>query len=118
MNLYELNQAGYNSLPAMTGKQIEDKKNDIHKFLYDNRGESFILVCNELKYYTIFNAEYPLIYGIVPKERVNTIMEVILELGTLKAIEINESMIEFWISKDNECHMYAFFNYDKGVIKL
>lgn len=114
MNLYEFNQAGYNSLPKMTSVEIHKKLEQIKEFLHDNDGEYFMLVCNELKYYTLFHSTH--VDWI--RELIQEMIGVVKSLGTLKAIEINDSMIEFWVEKNGECHMYAFFNYDRGVIEV
>lgn len=117
MNLYELNQSGYQSLPKMTDAEIEKKREDIWRFLLANKGSYYMLVCNELKYYTLFSNYRPGMV-VIKNPMIDTILEIVEDLGVLKAIEVNESMIEFWVSKDDECHMYAFFNYDRGVVKL
>ena len=118
MNLYELNQAGYAALPTMTKEEIISKKDAIFNFMSgDNLGSYYMLLCNELRYYTLFDVYRP--FGkIITGSMVDEILEIIISLGELKAIEVNSSMIEFWVLKDNECHMYAFFNYDNGVIQL
>lgn len=114
MNLYEFNRAGYNSLPNMKDSDIESKKEEILNHWCGN-GYYFMLVCNELHYYTLFTNFHE------NSLTANNLDEIFFEidlLGDLKGIEIQDTMIEFWISKNNECHMYAFFNYDRGVIEL
>lgn len=113
MTLYEFNQAGYLSMRKMTKKELQDKSKDIQKFIDNNKGKYFMLVCNELKYYTLFHTDPKKIFPITTE-----LLSIVIELGDLKAIEINDSMVEFWIQKDGECHMYAFFNYDRGVIEV
>lgn len=115
MKLYELNQSGYYSLPKMTKAEIETAKEKIDKFLLDNIGGFFMLLCNELHYYTILylaNINFD-----TKKEMIDELFQLLQQLGTLKAVEVNDSMVEFWVSNGDECHMYAFFNYDQGVIK-
>ncbi len=115
MNLYELNQAGYISLPNMNKADILDAKAKVRNFLAHNFGKYYMLLCNELHYYTVFDLMKPNSSITLVKELFNVIL---VELGTLKAVEINDTSIEFWIEKDGECHMYAFFNYDRGVVQL
>ena len=117
MNLYELNQSGYNSLPKMTKAEIERAKEKVLEFVnyLPNNGGFYMFLCNELRYYTMFALQF------LPNSKTNmvdTLFELTQSLGTLKAVEVDSGMVEFWISKDGECHMYAFFNYDEGVIKL
>lgn len=116
MNLYELNQAGYLSIPYMTQDEIEIAKNDIREFLEDHPNNYYMMLNHEVRSFTIFhylhNRQWP---TCMTKE----IIDVITSYGKLKAIEIQDEMIEFWVTeKDSVCRMYAFFGYDKGVIEV
>lgn len=116
MILYELNQSICNSLPEMNDDEITEQLKKIIEFSRKNDGEFFTLICRELNYYTLFHRYSKLLDW--TEDLAKEVIDVIKTLGVLKAIEINDSMVEFWIQQDKECHMYAFFNYDKGVIKV
>lgn len=55
MNLYELNQAGYASLPNMTMNEIESAKENIRGFLEKNKNIYYMLLNHEVKSFTIFH---------------------------------------------------------------
>lgn len=114
MNLYELNQSGYNSLPKMAKAEIEAAKFKIRDSFDIDLSRYFMLVCNELHYYTLFHMNTQL-HG---AELINELFNIVKDLGQLKAVEVTDSMVEFWISRDGECHMYAFFDYDRGVVEI
>lgn len=114
MNLYELNQSGYQSLPKMTKTEIESAKAKIRESFDLDQFNYTMLVCNELHYYTLF-CKTTQFWSM---DLMNELFEIAKDLGQLKAVEITDSMVELWISKDGECHMYAFFDYDRGVIEV
>lgn len=116
MNLYELNQLAYDSLPEITKDRIEEVKTQIKNCKDFNAPQYYMLVCNELKYYTLFhNKSHQLFWS---DKLLDEVLEIVQKLGELKDIEIDGGMIEFWVSKDGECHMYAFFDYDRGVVEV
>ena len=112
MTLYELNQAGYSSLPNMTYADILNNIKEIKKYLNEHSSKYYALLNNDLKYYTLF--------AIVsnPSDLIAEIISVVTSLGKIKSIEATDSMVEFWIEYKGECHMFAFFDYDNGVIEV
>lgn len=117
MKLYEINQAGYNSLPVLTKEERKKALDIITQYIKDTHGDYYMMLNHDVRYYTIFDwelAEY--------LEFAQEVMSVAESLGVVKAVEISENnaMIEIWITNimTNECHMYGFFVYDKGVIKI
>ena len=114
MNLYEFNQAGYRSLPTMTDKQLEQAKNVIIQYLTTFDGEYYMLLNNENRYYTLFTYNKNHKYFSMTQE----ILSIASELGELKAVERNGNVVEFWISDNDNCHMYVLLSYDQGVIKV
>ena len=106
---YQLNQTYYKNLPEMTYEQIEKKKKMISKFLIPHI--YFLLLNNDLHYYTFIEDNH---------DDVDNLINLVISLGELKAIEFNEDvpMIEFWIEKDNECHMYGLIEYSKGWVTI
>lgn len=114
MTLYELNQAGYNSLPTMTEEELNKAKDAILQYLTTFDGEYYVLLSNEKRYYTLFTYAWRRNYF----DMANEILSIASELGEIKAIERDGDMMEFWISSDGNCNMYALLNYDQGVIKV
>ena len=112
MTLYELNQAGYSSLPDMTYADILNNIKEISKYLDKHPSKYYALLNNDLRYYTLF--------AIVsnPSDLLPEIISIVTSLGKIKSIEATDSMVEFWIEYKDECHMFAFFDYDNGVVEI
>ena len=106
---YQLNQTYYKNLPEMTYEQIEEKKEMIEQFLMPHI--YFLLLNNDLHYYTFIEDNF---------EDIDVLIDLVTSLGELKAIELNEDapMIEFWVEKDDVCHMYGLIEYSKGWIEI
>lgn len=128
MTLYELNQAGYTNLPKMSKSQIESARDKIADWiqatLQDHGGENiyYILLNNDLHYYTIFNWRYidSRNGGGDSEDVVREIFSIVKDLGTLKSIEFNDNGAwEFWItSPDATTNAYYLFDYTRGVIEV
>lgn len=75
-----------------------------------------MLLNNDLHYYTLFKY----IDLKIPERMANEILDIILHLGNLKAVERDNDHIEFWIknNRDEKCDMYMLFNYDRGVVEV
>lgn len=116
MTLYEMNQTAYMRQPQLTSKEIDKAKLKVYDFIYANGIEYFMLLCNELKYYTIFDLKVATHTTI--DEMVEELFDIVNELGTLRGIEVYDQRIEFWIYKYDRCHAYLLFSYDEGVIKF
>ena len=106
----ELDEMGYQKYDTKT--EIKEAIENIKTYAKDNDGKFFMLLCNELKYYTVFvkdNGRY---------EMSNEVIECAAELGKLKSVSIDENgAVELWVQPDgDEPHVMYFFNYDKGVI--
>ena len=123
MTLYEMNQAGYASLPKMAKSAIEARRQAIIEWLeqtimpgYDNEQSIyFMLLNNDLHYYTLF------VWGENDANVLaNEIISIVKDLGTLKSIELNDNGAwEFWITKpDASTNAYYLFDYTQGVIEV
>ncbi len=74
-----------------------------------------MLLNNELRYYTLYTWQGEK----NPKAMASELINIVRPLGKLKSVELNDyGAVEFWVSDAEECHMYVFFNYDQGVIKV
>lgn len=130
MTLYEFNQAGYTSLPKISKSKIEDARNKISDWICstikNHGGENiyYMLLNNDLHYYTIFNWVYVDSRDGVSvsdsEDVVREIFSIVKDLGTLKSIELNsDGAWEFWItSPDATTNAYYLFDYTRGVIEI
>lgn len=116
MTLYEMNQQMYSSLPELKNKALKEAKNKLYKYLSAKKDKYFMMLNNDIRYFTVFTYKNDVQ---VSYDMVSIIVDIAQSLGTLKAIEIEDNMAEFWITgKDNVCRMYALFPYDEGVIEV
>lgn len=116
ISLLELNQAIVNQLPAYTDEQVQEAKQVI--FQYSRRDYAnaryFMLLSNELKYYTIFGMKSGVLCPMLEDEVIGCLQD----LGTIKSIAKNDNgAVECWITTDNNSYPLYFFDYSKGVIQ-
>lgn len=124
MTLYEMNQAGYASLPKMAKSAIEGKKKQIVEWLEeiaktfsDDQDVYFMLLNNneQCHYYTLFAWREASAEALADE-----IFSIVKDLGTLKSIEKNDNGAwEFWVTLPNtSTHAYYLFDYTQGVIEV
>lgn len=130
MTLYELNQAGYAAMPKMAKSKVENAQSKIcdwiESTLKNHGGEDiyYMLLNNDLHYYTIFNWRYldsrDGVSSSDSEDVVREIFSIVKDLGTLKSIELNDDGAwEFWItSPDATTNVYCLFDYTRGVIEV
>jgi hypothetical protein len=96
-------------------ENIRDKQEIFDNYCDVSEGKYFMLLCNELKYYTIFayNSHGENSYG---KEAIDC-LEYFCD--SVKDITFNEetNTIEIWFTKEGETYMMLFFDYTFGVIE-
>lgn len=114
MTLYELNQAGYASLPKMTKAELDIAKENIITFLKSHNSQYYMMLNHDNKYFTLFVYEN----NIDVEKMAREIISVSRSLGEIKSIEVNGDIIEIWILYEGKCDMYALFDYAKGVIQV
>lgn len=116
MKMYELNQAGYASLPTLAHDEVLACKGLLIDYLSSFDSNYYMLVNNEAHYYTLFTYKDEFhAFADMAFE----VLALVEELGEIKSIERNGPMVEFWIvDRDGNCRMYPFFDYAKGVIEV
>lgn len=117
IDLYSINQEGYNNFSKWDALRINKGVEELTDWIISQEGKYFMLLCNENRYYTIFDTT-----EIKDKEfAMKEIRETLIMInGDIIDIDLNEqNAYEIWIrNEDNENHMYVLFNYDFGVVKL
>lgn len=73
-----------------------------------------MLLNNESRYYTVFTYQSEQNQS----KMISEIISIAKELGEIKAIEVNEDHLEFWIMSDKICRMYVLLDYQKGVVEV
>lgn len=119
MNVYEACIAEKKNSPKLDFFMLERGFNNLEKWLKDRpKGKYYMLLCNELRYYTLFNMINDSIDSLVDEVR-----ECAESRGEILDIGLDESTneaYEIWIKdyEDGEPHVFMFFNYDLGVIEV
>lgn len=118
MNVYDLNKAGYTSLPNLSEDELDAALDIIVQYLTTFDSNYYMLLNHDNRYFTLFtykdfnNHDY--------YKMAQEIMDIAKGLGSIKSIERNGGLIEFWImgALDEDCKMYAFFDYAIGVVDV
>lgn len=116
MSLYQINQNIISQLPAYNNEAIQNLQNKINDFEDKCFNKYFMLLCNDIHYYTVLS------YEALLDNEFHSLGEAVVGLllerdYTIHAEEETEDHIEIWI-KDNEENTYVFmlFSYDQGVV--
>lgn len=116
MNLYNLNQCLIAAEPDLPQVVIDRKIKELNKIINENDFKYYLLLNNELKYYTFFvKSEAGENFGEV-------VFELLNEMGKIKSYEYNEETkcVEIWIKNSMESLAWVFylFPYDQGTIEV
>lgn len=113
---YEMNKMIISQLPDLDEIQLNNRIELIDDYTHShiNTPGYYMLLCNELKYYTVF---------IVDDDYMENAADVVIEcletMGHIKEICYNEdkTALECWIQDfTNEIHMFMLFNYEWGIV--
>lgn len=114
MNLYDLNKQIINQLADASAEDLESAKQTIADYYNECRGTYYMMLCNELRYYTLFHVT-PGPSNAFENEVIECLVEFADSIKTIDKTE-DQQAIEIWITKDEETYVMYLFNYDRGVI--
>ena len=115
MNLYDMNKQIISQLPGLNNEELEAKKGLFADYEATHEEDYYMLLCNELKYYTVFNMASDRGTAVFVDEVVGCLQDFADEV---KSIELNElGAVEIWFQKDEEIYVMYFFPYTQGVIE-
>ncbi len=118
LTTYDLNKMAYAKIPSLEqyGEEWNKKLNALILWVSSNSSEYYMLLNNELHYYTVFHIR-PMAEpsGYFNDEISNCLMSI----GDLLDIDWNEETgaFECWLKHEGNIYMFPFFKYDEGVIK-
>ena len=118
MSLYDINKNIMQQLPDYTNEQLYKLEDSIDNEVNNKyiKNSYFMLLCNEIHYYTLFHFN--------PEESDfrsvgEGVTYLLYEAGyTISADEICDDHIEIWGKKDKEAFVFMLFPYDQGVINF
>lgn len=113
LTLYDLNKQIMTSKKAINFNDRMASIKDLKTYVTDTNNNFYMLLCNDIKYYTLFN--------IVDKASnyANEFWSCLDNLGKVKAIgptEGNDALEIWFTNEENKTYVAYFFAYDKGVI--
>lgn len=116
LDLYSLNKMIIKDMKNYSKEDILEAKKLVKEFISkDDLSHAYMLLCHELRYYTVFlkDKEH------YQDKMEDVFIECIENLGTIKSISLSDDMaIEVWfVHHETEEPFVAYlFNYDEGVI--
>lgn len=115
----QLDKGVANSLPPLSRETIKQSIIDIENFLKAKAPYRYLmLLCNELRYYTIFNVSTLTTASGAAKQIINFIEtdSFLTTIGSLKLIETdgNPDLVEIWIGDKH----FGLFPCDTFIVKI
>ena len=118
MTNYELNQQVMSQMKPLSEEEISSRLEIIEEFFKNIKNEYLMLLCNELKYYTVFktSSQDETAYNTFS----NAVLDILNNLGEIKDIYNNDNgAIEIWSThQDGTSHCYYLFGYDAGIVPV
>lgn len=117
ISLYELNKQIIFQMPDYTEEQINEAKNLINSYMVEQNNYFYMLLSNEMRYYTIFSVYNGTnVLETFPDE----VIDCLNSIGPIKSIEKNtDGVIEIWCVPTSYCEeacVFYLFPYDQGVV--
>lgn len=122
-NLYDMNKQLMEQEPSMSIMEIQLAKQHLKTWLANNfKQKYFMLLCHELRDYTLFNLDKTNTWGAPSEENIQAMVSDFIEClenrGQLLTIEDQEDNAwEIWIRNENGCFAYYFFPYGAAVLE-
>ena len=116
---FEQEKSIVKGLPSFTQEEFEMVREDLIKYFEErSKVKNFMLLSNELRYYTIFSKTIALTTAIGAADRVLTFLRndsFLTELGELKVLKrTGEDEIEIWIGETP----FVLFNADSFFVAI
>lgn len=115
MSLYDMNKAYWATKDPLDDYGLTNAQGVVIEYIRKTGGEFYMLLNNDLRYYTLFQLGSPQGEATASQE----LMTLLGHFDDVKNISLTEAedAIEIWATFNGELHMFMFFNYDMGVIK-
>lgn len=111
MTLYDFNKQVISQQKPLTEEGLEEGQKTIKGYIDATDNTYYMLLCNDIKYYTLFAR------GDEGESCDFEVINVLQELGPIKAIVDIDDAVEIWIEYEDEVYVMYFFAYDRGVIE-
>lgn len=111
INLYDMNKQIISQLPALNKEEIVDRMIGIDTLHQTFRNEYYMLYGREISYFTLFKIINPRMFA---KE----VIDCLLNIGPIKAIDSADDALEIWVENKNEVTCLYLFPYDSGIVEV
>lgn len=123
VSLYKMNQDIIRTMPDMTDEQLMFARETFKDWVAAHRDTYYMLLCNELHYYTVFR--FPYVADHISDARYTDfwteLMDVMSYVGPAKIIEEDTNgMMSIWATarQDEDVHCFYLFPYGQGVVEV
>ena len=122
-NLYDMNKQLMAQEPVISGEALLKVKEELRAWFSDNfKQKYFMLLCHELRDYTLFNLDKTNSWHIAPPMAImnvaNDLVECMTNRGALLTIDQQETGAwEIWIRNEEGCFAYYLFPYGEAVLE-
>ena len=122
-NLYDMNKQLMEREPAATPDEIQVAKEQLREYFTHNfQQKYFMLLCHELRDYTMFNLDKTSSWAIAKADVVlnaaNDVIECMTNRGELLVADLqDDGAWELWIRNSEGCFAYYFFPYGEAVLE-
>ena len=121
-NLYDMNKQMMENEPPLAKEGLVAAYDNLLSWFKEKNMRYFMLLCNELKDYTIFNLDKSASWAKIPLERceyaAGDVLECMSNRGTLLSVELQDTGAwELWIRNAEGCFAYYLFPYGDAVIE-
>lgn len=130
--LYELNKQIIAQMPILNEDEIRRCSDTLLKYFVKNSDSYYMLLCNELNYYTVFHIISTKTTAM--QDLITEFLDIVINLGDVRLIEEdNNGVLAVWSSlkpfnydmlsdeakeEVNKVHCFYLFPYGKGVIEI
>ena len=121
MSNYELNKCVIGQMKELTPEEVDKKLEIIDNYVQESNNKYFMLLCNELNYYTVFH-QCTTTFGSFTKLAKEVLDLAMKYIGNIKVIETDTNgVIAIWgwqQEKDELPHCFYLFPYGQGVVEV
>lgn len=122
-NLYDMNKQLMEQEPEISEAELQLAKEHLRTWLtHKFEQKYFMLLCHELRDYTLFNLDKTNTWKMAPPITVQTATNDIIECMTnrgklLVMDEQDDGVWELWVRNDEGCFAYYLFPYGEAVLE-
>ena len=116
LTLYDLNKNIMKQQTPLDDNELYEAIENILAFCEEQKNRYYMLLCHELRYFTLFDYQSSL--GLNLPNIEEEVIGCAHDIGSILSVEEGENAIEIWVkTEEDEVFVMYFFPYDRGVIK-